>query len=659
MNLNILFEWSVNDLRPGKIFGNMTPFLILLPITAFICIFIFQSNRSEALGIRGAIVRSAILMAVYAILSLEILSPFHLITRSSLIMVWSIPVAGFFIWYLARYRDDKYVQLPHILFPLDRSGWILFSIIILIILLTAVVAWISPPMTWDSMSYHMSRLAHWAENRSVWHYITGIERQNSMSPGAEMLTLHTYILAGSDRFSTFTEWFAMLGSVIGVSLITKLLGGRGYAQWLSALFAATLPMGIVQASSTITDYVVALWLVCLVCELLFYQLTKSNTALVYAILATGMAVLTKPTCLPYLVPLIVWIALLVFKNKNPLSITKWIFAGIILMALVTGGYLSRNLITYGGLSNPDDFRNHINQLQTPAGFISNVIKNVALQAGIPSSYINNQLDLLIHKVHVKLGVDIMDPRTTGDGYFMIRKPLYTEDLVSNPYHALTVIISFILLLVLIRKLGLRALFYALCVITGFIVYSGFYKWHLFNVRYHLSFFVLIAPIFGLSFGAFEKIKWGTVIGLFLLVTSIPVLFSIPSRPLIPIKGIAPQPSILMQSREKLRFANCPDCYFPYKSIVDKIEAGNCSTIGIMLNGDSGEYLFWRLFHLPQQELRIEWIVSGTPSARYKPVDFTPCAVICEGCGSEQASIRGLRLFTMEAGYALYMNVSVK
>jgi hypothetical protein len=72
-------------------------------------------------------------------------------------------------------------------------------------------------------------------------------------------------------------------------------------------------------------------------------------------------------------------------------------------------------------------------------------------------------------------------------------------------------------------------------------------------------------------------------------------------------------------------------------------------------GDSGEYLFWNLFHVPWEQLRIEWIVAGTASEKYKPDDFTPCAVICQDCGSETPSIRGLDLYLVESDFALYMN----
>ncbi len=78
--------------------------------------------------------------------------------------------------------------------------------------------------------------------------------------------LHLYVLAGGDRFVNFIEWFSMVGSVIAVSFIAFRFGAGNRGQWLASLFVATLPMGIVQASSSMTDYVVAFWILCAAIE---------------------------------------------------------------------------------------------------------------------------------------------------------------------------------------------------------------------------------------------------------------------------------------------------------------------------------------------------------------------------------------------------------
>jgi hypothetical protein len=113
----------------------------------------------------------------------------------------------------------------------------------------------------------MARVAHWAQAGSLGHYPTGIERQNLMPPGAEIGILHTYLLAQGDRLAIFPQWLAMVGSLIAAGALAQLLGATRPGQWLAAVFVATLPMRIAQATSTMTDCVVA-WAACVAFEAL-------------------------------------------------------------------------------------------------------------------------------------------------------------------------------------------------------------------------------------------------------------------------------------------------------------------------------------------------------------------------------------------------------
>jgi len=153
-------------------------------------------------------------------------------------------------------RGDP-VQLPCWKLP---SGWLdrtLLLGVVVIVLVTGLLAWLVPPQTWDSLNYHLSRVAQWAQERAVRHFATGIEVQNSMPPGAEMAILQFYVLVGGDRLASFVEWFAMVGCLMGVSLVAMQLGAGFIGQLVAVVFTATLPMGITQASSTVTDYVLA------------------------------------------------------------------------------------------------------------------------------------------------------------------------------------------------------------------------------------------------------------------------------------------------------------------------------------------------------------------------------------------------------------------
>jgi hypothetical protein len=94
--------------------------------------------------------------------------------------------------------------------------------------------------------------------RSVEHYPTSYVPQLYHPPGAEFAIMHFQIISGGDRFANLIQWLSMVGSAIAVSLIAKQLGANLRGQVFAAVFAATLPMGILQGSSTQTIMLYAL-----------------------------------------------------------------------------------------------------------------------------------------------------------------------------------------------------------------------------------------------------------------------------------------------------------------------------------------------------------------------------------------------------------------
>jgi hypothetical protein len=67
-----------------------------------------------------------------------------------------------------------------------------------------------------------------------------------------------------------------------------------------------------------------------------------------------------------------------------------------------------------------------------------------------------------------------------------------------------------------------------------------------------------------------------------------------------------------------------------------------------------EYLFWDMLDAPREDLRVEWIVSGSPTDRYKPSDFQPCAILCERCPSDWTEAQGLPLLVDAGEVRLFM-----
>jgi len=532
----------------------------------------------------------------------------------------------------------------------------LFIGIIGILIITALVAWITPPQTWDSLNYHMPRVAHWAQQQAVRHYATGIEVQNNMPPGAEMLALHVYVLSGGDQWVNFVQWLAMLGSLIGVSLIAKQLGaGRG-GQLFAAVFAATLPMGIAQSSSTMTDYVVAFWMVAVASEmLLLWKEGVTWERIAFISLSAGLAILTKPTAFAYLLPFACVAAWAVVRTKNPGRIIRLALFALILIAILTVGHFARNQSLYGHPIGPQDrFDQHANQLLNLRGLFSNTIRNISLHIRTPCPYVNKAFALGIQWLHQGLGLDVNDPRTTASGLFKISFPSTHEILSGNPLQALLIALALIALIWRQKSMPGILLGYAGIVFATSIVFSFLFKWLIFGSRLHLPFFILFAPIIGCLV---EPMKAGRIvrwIGVILLLGSLPWLIGLDSRPLIPLKGRSLVGSILVEPQVNLLFANGLYLLEPSRDIILAIEQSACSEVGLMLAGNGVEYTFWDMLGAPNTDVRLEWIVRGTPSERFLDEGFAPCAVICENCQADPESFRNLPKALERAPYRLYL-----
>jgi hypothetical protein len=129
----------------------------------------------------------------------------------------------------------------------------------LLLAVTLFTALLYPPNTWDSMTYHMPRVVHWISLQSVDFYPTQITRQNNQLPLAEYAIMQLQLLSGEDRFANLVQWVSYLCLICLGPLVAKELGLTARQQRISALVVATLPMAILQASSTQNDLVVSVF----------------------------------------------------------------------------------------------------------------------------------------------------------------------------------------------------------------------------------------------------------------------------------------------------------------------------------------------------------------------------------------------------------------
>ena len=167
--------------------------------------------------------------------------------------------------------------------------------IMFIFIFTFINAVIYAPNTLDAMTYHMTKVMNWIQNENLNFYPTNDLRELILAPLSEYIILNLYIVAGGDYFANLVQWHSMFVSCLGVSLIAKELNCNSKYQTLAALFCASIPMGIMQSTSTQTDYVTTMWIVLMVYFLLKFIRQNKLLHLIFFSVCLGLGVLTKGT----------------------------------------------------------------------------------------------------------------------------------------------------------------------------------------------------------------------------------------------------------------------------------------------------------------------------------------------------------------------------
>ncbi|BDA75708.1 hypothetical protein CAL7716_098740 [Calothrix sp. PCC 7716] len=283
--------------------------LLILPIIALTflyCIFYNLNNRNNSW--RQSIISSTVIWGLIVTAITESLSWFNLISFESLFGAWfAIDIVIITFYFQLTNQNSNIINLKQ-----PKLSTLLLSGVGFIIVSTGLIGLVAPPNHWNSMNYHMPRVVHWIQNSSVAHYPVSYTPQLYQNPWSEYVIMQFQLLSGGDYFANSVQWLSMIGCLIGVSLIAKQLEANSLGQTFATVAAATIPMGILQASSTQNDYVEAFWLVCLAC----YTLTiidkgKNTTWDTYLLFgcSLGLCILTKGTAYFYILPFLIWVTL--------------------------------------------------------------------------------------------------------------------------------------------------------------------------------------------------------------------------------------------------------------------------------------------------------------------------------------------------------------
>lgn len=565
----------------GMIFFGLLPFLGLAATVAGI----WKKGRDPFDAIsKGALIWGTFLAAITSLLSL-----FSLLSFGYLLFLW-LAYCLFFVYRFFRGGWER-PALPGLAWP--------YFVVAAILVLTFLTAVFYPPNNWDSMTYHMARVAHWWQNQSIRPYFTYIPRQIEMAPFAETAILHSYALAKSDLFANIPQWLAFAGTICLAGGIATQLGCQSTGRTAAVLFTTTLPMAILQATSTQNDLIVAFWMLCVAYRYCLWRENPIWTNAVLFGLAVGLAIATKGTAFIFCFPFVVVFAFRSCANPGKL-LPKAVIAGILSLAIFGPHFL----FLYRATGKPIAGSSTATMVREPT-----FPRFLVIAAGnlLSNNIIGKKTATELYRRFAgALGIPERDP----DTYYYAIAPDFKgysmhEDTAQHFLHLPAALVA--VAYVAIRG-GRAARRYCLVWAAAVLLFCTFLKWQPWITRLQLPLLALAAPMFGVMIERMRSRRLANFLFVAFILWSVRPVFGNPSRPLLPrirIRDGRLQGGEIdwLDNREKVYFTGREDLYAAYASQVAALAAANPESIGLVLGEDSWEYPLWpmlrdRLGHLP-------------------------------------------------------------
>lgn len=584
--------------------------LLILPGICFVLLFydffLLSKLRSDSGDWRDAFIDASVLWGLLLWFITETLSLVNAITQCGVSLSWFSCCIGIAFHLIPLHRRQKPAKA---FFPpgltTDIYVTCIVAAVITVTIVLLVIALFAPPNNWDSMNYHMSRVEQWIQDQNIKHFPTNISKQLFLNPGAEYFILHLQILSCSDRYANLVQWLSMFGSLIVVSAIARFLGVTLLGQVLSAVFVITLPMGILQSTSTQNDYAISFLLACFVyyCLHFFDDVSYRKSVMIGSSL--GLAILAKATAYLFALPVCLWFIVRSYHHSKGTILKHWSLITLCVVMINSGHYL-RNYLLYDHPVAPEKYRGiNVNQDVTASLFISGMVKNLCIHLGTPGRELNEKITDMVLHIHEKMGVDINDPRITYETILFSMYFSNNEDTAGNTVHFIVILISGLALLYPMKKGDNFPRLYFFLFFLAFLLFCFIIRWGPWNGRYHLPLFVVIAPVVGYVWTARFPQRVPKILIALLLLTSLPWVFCNYCRPLYPgiflnnnfftISAVyQPDKNILSVPREEQYFAAYPALGPSYLEAARIIRSSNCDQIGIIGHEGIWDYPFWPL-----------------------------------------------------------------
>lgn len=230
-----------------------------------------------------------------------------------------------------------------------------------------IVIALTAPHNWDSMTYHLARIAYFVQNGSLGYFDANYWAQVTHPRISSVLLIYTYIMSGhQENWTQLVQFVSYWMAVVAVYGIARKVGADRNGGLIACLAFALLIECIMQSTTTQNDMLVTAYIGCSVYFLLAYKESRELTHAFYATLPIALAIGVKESALLVL-PSVLVIAVYCLLSgatpgrnaSTPCSNRAWPLLLFLLLTIVVfalpSGYLA-NYRMFGHPLGPEEVR---------------------------------------------------------------------------------------------------------------------------------------------------------------------------------------------------------------------------------------------------------------------------------------------------------------
>lgn len=622
--------------------------MLIAVIAIYANIYLYKAGKEIGSSRLTSYIEACCLWMLYLFATTELFSMWHMVRFKVLFVAWGALDLVLLAGLAVQLRRDKHFS-KGVFKRVNTAGKTIYDqlrqypyyvITILIGACVLLLAFRITPYNWDSMTYHLPRIAYWTQNRSVEHYATNSIRQIASPVLGEFVNLHVYILSrGRDTLFNMLQAFSYVTNAFLVERIARRLGcGRGIS-FVAALIYMTMPIAYAEALTTQVDNFATIWLLFYVYVLLDLAEQKDklevNGVAVRKVCTLGLCVawgyLTKPSVCVAMVVFAAWLLVRCIVRKDKVwDLIRLVFCALPCLVLPLAPEILRNFKTFHAYASKSAGARQLVATLRPSYLFVNFLKNFTFNT--PTALIRDSDAFFARparKAAEILNVELNAESISEGGrdFGLHAANTYGCDTAINPIVMWLFLFAVLWAVFMIRRIdwqGIRA-GYLLASTISFCVFCTVLRWEPFVSRYMVSYFALLCPMIGICIQKGtrqERVR--------------PARYAIVGT----VGFLCVMEAVSVTAFHYDIYANGgannrPYGYFAarrsetgyYAEVTDDVKGREYESVGLyLMKADDYEYPIWEM--LGNQ--RIEHINVQNESAIYVDKEFTPDCIIWFG-----------------------------